>query len=140
MIRKAKLKDVNAILRLLNSAEELKQIKDYVYPREYVTVFLKNPNNFIFVYEDNKKILGVICGEIWKDRGSVYISNIVVNNKNREKGIAAKLYHYLENYCKKNKIKLINAFAKVNNKRIHKFNEKMGFKKGEAFYYFEKKL
>jgi len=140
MIRRGNLKDLDRIYYLINGAKELRATEDTTYSKDFLKVYLKNPVNFVFVYEEKEKILGVITGEIWKKEKYAYLANIIVDQKHRKKQIATKLYNYLENKCKRLKLSSIKAFARINNKKIHRFNKKMGFKKGHIFYFFEKKL
>ncbi|MBW3003173.1 GNAT family N-acetyltransferase [Candidatus Woesearchaeota archaeon] len=140
MIRKARLKDLDAIWKLLNSAEELRGTKDFVYSKKWVREIITNPIEVCFVYVESGEIAGVICGEIWKNKGYSYLADVIVSQKHRRKGIATQLFKHYENFCKKNNVQSIFALAKVSNKKIHEWNKKMGFRKGEKFYYFDKNL
>lgn len=140
MIRKARINDLNSVWKLLNSAEELRTTKDYTYSKELVKAYIKNPINFVFVYEEKGRTAGVINGEIWKDKGFAYIANLAVDKKYRRKGIATQLYNYLEDYCRKLGLKGIYALVKISNKKMQKLTKKAGFRKGDSFYYFEKEI
>jgi RimJ/RimL family protein N-acetyltransferase len=48
------------------------------------------------------------------------------------------LIEHLEDICKSNKLKHINALVKTNNKKMQNLNKKLGFKKGDTFYFYEK--
>ena len=138
MLRKAQIKDVNKICVLFNSAKELGSAQSH--SKKFIKDYITTSVNFMFVYEEKNKIIGMINGQIWKNKGYAYIENLVVNKKFRKRGIATELYTHLEKYCKKLRLTGIYTLTEVSNKKVHKFNKKMGFKKGKSFYYFEKEI
>ena len=139
-IRKATQKDVPRIVELLNSDANLTEDDELPYTEKMIISYLKEQSNFMFVYELNSKILGVIMGFFWMQAKQCYMFDIVVDENYRKKGIGKALINYLENMLKKNKIELIFFHSEEDNKIMHKASEKWGYKKGKKSYFFSKTL
>lgn len=144
-IRRGKLKDAGAIFNLMKNVYELRVTKkddddpfvSKLFIKEYL---LDKKMNYVIVAEENRKIIGFLLAEIWKKKKYSFAAEIMVSAKYRKKGIAEKLFHKYEKYCKKNKLKVIVAQVQIKNKKAIKFSEKVGFKKGETFYYHKKEI
>jgi ribosomal protein S18 acetylase RimI-like enzyme len=140
IIREATKADVAGIVKLLNSAEELRETKDRVYTAGSVISCLKNHINVVLVCADGPKVLGVLIGEAWHDKGFAYVANIVIDAKARKEGLGSMLYRHFESQCRRKKIRLICLFVKTSNKHMQTWSEKKGFKRGSSFYYYEKDI
>jgi len=140
IVRNAEKRDVQQILGLLNSAEELKTSKGFFYSPAYVESHLTNPVNEIIVCEDDSIIIGALTAEVWKDKGYAFISNIIVREDFRMKGAASLMYGEFEKNCKLKKIRSINFLVKTSNKIMHDWAEKRGFEREEQFFFYEKKI
>jgi len=98
-------------------------------------------NNFFFILEENKKIIGFAIGHIvlW-DRGKVgYIDEIVVLEKFQGKGYGKLLMNHLE---KQFRLKgVVNIDLMTNPKaKAFKIYKKMGYNQLKDFIYMVKKL
>lgn len=142
-IRKAKIDDLNAILRL-NS--ELFKI-DYEFDKTLVlkwpfSKFGKNffkdsitdTEKFCQVVEDRGKVIGYLLGGLTK-RSSAYkkyryavLTNIIVAEKYRGKNIGRKVLQEYKNWCKKKKIDYLDVVAFSGNRKAIEFYRKNGFK------------
>jgi ribosomal protein S18 acetylase RimI-like enzyme len=139
-VRKAQLKDVKQVLELLNATKEVRAYEGYKYHKEYVTSHLNNPMHLMLVCEEEGRILGVLCAEIWKDKKYSFVSNLVVSSTHRRKGRGRMLYSAFERYCRSKGLKVVNLLVLVTNKRMQKWCKKNGFKKGHALYFYEKNI
>lgn len=139
-IRKAQRKDVDAIVKLLNSAEELKGNQQHQYPKDKVLAWMKNPLIHITVCTEGQKIIGVLAAEMWKREGDSFLLDIVAHKDHRGKGCGSLLFEEYEDRCRKMGIKSMISLVRTNNKNMQRWSAKKGYKKGHALYYYEKKL
>lgn len=142
-IRKAKLKDSNFILTLIESSPELQGIgdKDPVYSKEYITNCIQDKKmNLVLVIEVENKIGGFLISEIWKKKKYSFLIDIFILEKYRSKGFGEKLYNFYEEYCKKMKLKTIVMLVKQDNLNMQKFCNKKEYLKGNPFFMYEKEI
>lgn len=138
-IRLAKKGDALKILELLNSAEEFKGSEDDLpYNSTDIEEYLSLNLIKIFVYEVNRKIVGLALTQFWKTH--VYFNMLIVEQKFRNKGIANALIEYIEKESQKNQKELIWMFTEEDNIKIQKLLEKKNYKKGKKFLFYSKKL
>ncbi|MBU0979825.1 MAG: GNAT family N-acetyltransferase [Nanoarchaeota archaeon] len=140
MIRKAAAKDVEELWKLINSSEELRPRADFSLSKDFIKAYIMHPVNFIFVYMDKGHIIGTIIGEAWKDRSFGYIANLVVHPEHRGRGVGTALYRHAEAHCRKLGLTSMNFFTEVGNRRMQRFAERMGYKRGKRFYYYDKEI
>lgn len=148
IIRKAKPSDARRLRELAN--QFLREISTYspMYKLENITITKKNvakwrnsiikpeKNFYTYVAEENGKVLAyleIVIKENWpkeyfkiKKFGSV--DAVVVDNKNRDKGIGQKLFEFAIRFFKKNKLKFIRISYLVKNKYGANFWKKNRFK------------
>jgi N-acetylglutamate synthase-like GNAT family acetyltransferase len=130
MIREAEIKDRSKI-------EELYKIlipndDDIVVLEERIIQIKNDPNNFIFVSEEEGLVRGTLLMHICLDpmygkRPFVLIENVIVDPSYRGKGIGTNLFNHVEEYCKTiacREILLMSNFKRV---EAHKFFEKQGY-------------
>ncbi|MBI2656363.1 GNAT family N-acetyltransferase [Candidatus Woesearchaeota archaeon] len=134
-IRKAKIEDLNQILEF-TVIKKMKSDYWHMSPIKFVESYIKNKNNFFFLAIENNKIIGIISGELWKDKKFAYLGRIDVKRKNNRE-IAKKLFKYLIKFCKENKITLINTYLRKSNKIIMKLYANLGLKKKSEYVYME---
>ena len=89
---------------------------------------------FIYVAEDNQKIVGFITGEIlskkeWYTVQLGTINNLFVLEEYRGKGIGKKLMETMMDAFKEKGINNFELYALNNNENALKFYEKLGFRK-----------
>ena len=139
-IRKGIKKDINQILKLLNSDKNLVGDDNIKFPSYYVESFLNSPVRKLFVAEEDKKIIGVICVVFLKYAKQMYMEELVVDKNYRRKGIATALMKHSEELAKKSGIRFAFGFSEVENKQTHKLLGKLNYKKGKKFFFFGKGL
>jgi ribosomal protein S18 acetylase RimI-like enzyme len=142
MIRKARKKDLKRITEIFRK-EYRKAPYNEKWPKKISLAKIRRyfKNNFMFVFEEKKEIVGFIIGyiELW-DRGKVgYIDEVVISKKYQGKGYGKALMERLIKQFKKQKIKHIDLMSnsKSNAFKIYK---KMGFNVMKDFLYMTKKL
>jgi len=130
--RKATLKDAKGISRVLT---ESYNIRDLAEGADVFKGEIKKFYNYI-VADDNGKIAGIVtwvAHGLWKHQ-LCELDRIAVLPEYRGKGVARKLFDALikdaKAYYKKNNSKLRKLYllTHADNKRAHKFYEKLGFR------------
>jgi predicted N-acetyltransferase YhbS len=86
MIRKATSDDISAIRSLMKSVQGVWQKS---WREDVLEQGIDSANGLAFIWEEEKEILGFICAHDLCFRG--YISELVVAEKARKKGIGKKL-------------------------------------------------
>lgn len=139
-VRDARKEDVRQILKLLKSSKELRASADASFDDYYVAAHLSNPVHDMVVCVEKDKVVGAILADIWEEEDSACITSIVVDSKCRRSGIGSKMYESFKKKCKKRGLKKINMFVRINNAAMQGWSEGKGFKRGQALYYYEKKI
>jgi len=142
IIRKGKISDLKELLKLLNSTPELQSTAEgQTYPLQFVKGTLTGKDrNLVLIAEENKKLIGFLTAELWKDKKYSYLTDIFVKVEYQKKGVASKLMKEYEKICKKYKMDFIVGSVMVSNKKMQNFVEKLNYKKGHKVYLYEKKL
>ena len=141
-IRKARKEDMKAVQDLRYNLSKYEKdiglniaVPEWGYTevgeRDY-NYFLNK--QFIFVAEENEKIVGFITGEIlskkeWYTVQLGTINNLYVLEEYRHKGIGKQLMQTMMNSFKEKGIETFELYAFSNNVDALKFYEKLGFKK-----------
>lgn len=141
-IRKGKISDLKELLKFLNETPELQSSKgEKTYTRAWVKDSLTDKDrNLVLIAEENNKIIGFLIAELWKKKKSSFFADIFVKPEYRKQGIATKLKDKYEKICKKLGLKTIVGLVLVTNKKMYKLMEKRGYKRGNKFYFYEKRL
>jgi len=145
IIRKADNNDLDDILRL-NFGLFKKEYKEYdkklnlkwTFGKVGTTYFKKNisgKNSFVFVAENEGKIIGYLCG-VMRDCPYDYriipkyaeLENMIVDEEFRGEGIGEMLTKEFLKWCKGKKANVISVNASIQNKNGIEFYRKMGFK------------
>ena len=142
MIRKANIKDLDAINELLYEVHAIHYklrpdiFKDGVkkYSDEEIKEILKDNNRNIFVYEEDDKVLGYVFWIIYTNTNpslqsikTLYIDDFCVLENERGKGIGKKLYEYIKEFAKANDC--YNITLNVwNNNSAYRFYHSLGLK------------
>jgi len=129
IVRKMKIEDVEASVKVMvetmedtwNSYE-----RDY-YPRkalefdkslqtpENYTKEIQEPNNFLFVAEENGKIIGIAKGTILRDHekvgGLARLGSIFVHPSYQGRGTGRALLNHVIEYCKQQKCHKITLYT-----------------------------
>jgi len=144
MIRKAEIKDIPYLLKLLDEIREhhhkirpdLFKDSGNKYNDDELKLMINDNNNPIFVYEDNNIVIGyamtnIIIHEnhnVLTNIKTLYIDDLCVDSNYRGNNIGHKLYDYVINYAKS--INCYNVTLNVwnGNDRAIKFYESLGLK------------
>jgi len=130
--RKAKLKDAKSIAEVLTKSYNIKNIKEGM---DVFTYEAKKFHNYL-VAEENGKVIGLVT---WIVHGLpkhqlCELDRIAVIPEYRGKGIAKQLFKALVGDAKayyknhKSKLRKLYLLTHADNKRAHRFYEKLGFK------------
>ena len=140
--RIGKVSDSKILLRMLNSSLELQTNEEgNTYTIDWINDTLKDKKrNLFLIAEEDNKIAGFLIAEIWVNKRYSFINDTYIIPEYRRKGIASDLMKEYEIRCKRLKIKTIIGLVLTTNKKMHKFKEKLGYKRGNSFYLYEKRL
>lgn len=142
MIRKANIKDLDAINELLYEVHAIHYklrpdiFTDGVkkYSDEEIKEILQDNNRNIFVYEEDNKVLGYVFWIIYTNTNpslqsikTLYIDDFCVLENERGKGIGKKLYEYIKEFAKVNDCYNITLNVWNNNSAYH-FYQSLGLK------------
>lgn len=140
-IRKATINDLRNI-QLLSQAlieYEYKNLNNYIINLDWSISAegeenFKNliQNNFVYIAECEGKIVGYVCGKIYKKLAwhTVQLAeliNLYVLDEYRRKGIGTKLINEFKKYCSENNIKNIEVSTLSNNFDSMNFYKLNGF-------------
>lgn len=140
MIREAEPKDQAAIQHLYEILAPGAPVK--VFP-ERIEEIRKDPNQFLFVYEENGVVLGtvmlVIClSAMFGAQPFGLIEHFVVDEKSRHQGIGGKLTDYALQVYRAKKCTRVMLLSNADRREAHRFYERKGFdgsqKKGFVNY------
>lgn len=134
MIRKATIKDIAKIKKLVDSSPEM-DADMLTFPKMYFKRIIQK--EIMLVAEEKKKIIGICFGsyntkEKWAD-----LLGLVVSKKFRKKGTGKELLEQFELVAKKRKAKTIDFYT---NSAYSALLNKLKYKKGRTFTSFRKKL
>lgn len=150
-IRKAELKDIDDILKLLGEVLELHaEFRPDIFVSGTTKFTYKdieekiNNGDLIFVYEKDNKVVGHLFADIEEvtsinqvKRKELYIGDLCVLDGYRHLGIATSLYNHIKKYAKDNGISYITLKVWEGNSAT-KFYEKLGLT--PRLYLLEEKL
>jgi GNAT superfamily N-acetyltransferase len=129
MIREAEPKDKDAIqylYKILCPDAPVKVIS------ERIEEIKNEPNQFLFVYEEDGIILGtvmlVIClSAMFEVQPFGLIEHFIVDKKSRRQGIGSKLTDYVIQVCREKKCTRVMLLSNADRKEAHIFYENKGF-------------
>jgi GNAT superfamily N-acetyltransferase len=140
MIREAEPKDQAAIQHLYEILAPGAPVKVF---SERIEEIGKDPNQFLFVYEENGVVLGtvmlVIClSAMFGAQPFGLIEHFVVDERSRRQGIGSKLTDYAIQVCRAKKCTRVMLLSNADRSEAHRFYEHKGFdgsrKKGFVNY------
>lgn len=139
-IRTAKIEDYREIQKLFQEVQDIHSKarsdvykKNKIFKMDEFKEMLTSENNYIFVYEDNKRIIG-LCSCIIKNQNPnntiygkkyLYIDTIVVENSSTKHGIGKKLYLYVRSVAIQHRCKSVELNVWNFNKNAIEFYKKM---------------
>ena len=103
--------------------------------RNNLTEMINNPDELIFVIDDDKEIIGYVALQFKnKVTKSIWIDEIVIDNNYRNKGYGKMLVDKVYAYAKKNKCKRVELNCWCFNSNAIDFYDKLGFSKQRIVY------
>ncbi len=140
MIKKLELKDIEEVFELLNELYKNK-IEHSIFIEKYKESLKDDKFYGIVAIEDNK-VVGVLISQIInrlvKKRNILFIDDLIVNEKYRNKGIGKLLIQVAINYATSKDCETVELTSYILNVNAHRFYENNGFEKNH--YKFKKYL
>ena len=140
MIRKLELKDLEEVFELLDELYENK-IDYSIFTQKYKSILKDNNFYGIVAIEDNK-VVGVhisrVINRLAKKKNILFIDDLIINGKYRNKGIGKLLIQDATTYAKSKDCGALELTSMIENVNVHKFYENNGFEKRQ--YKFKKHL
>ncbi len=140
IIRKPELKDSEEVFELLDELYENK-IDYSIFTQKYKTILKDNNFYGIVAIEDNK-VVGVLISRVInrlaKKKNILFIDDLIVNGKYRNKGIGKLLIQDASTYAKSKDCGALELTSMIENVNAHKFYANNGFEKRQ--YKFKKHL
>ena len=131
--RKAELSDSKRIAELF--IEMLRTIYNTNdvdgYENGYLDKFFSESEDLIYVAELDKEVVAFLSIEVYKDDGYVYLDDLSVTEKYRDKGIGTKLISLAEDYSKDIGVSAIVLHVEKTNVNAHKLYRKLGYMDNE---------
>ena len=140
MIRKLELNDLEEVFELLN--ELYKNKIEYSLFIEKYKESLKDDKFYGIVAIENNKVVGVLISRLInrlvKKKNILFIDDLIVNEKYRNKGIGKLLIQVAINYATSKDCETVELTSYILNVNAHRFYENNGFEKNN--YKFKKYL
>tara|TARA_B110000444_G_scaffold34498_1_gene29896 strand:- start:1747 stop:2247 length:501 start_codon:yes stop_codon:yes gene_type:complete len=151
MIRKATLKDLDAILKITKScAEEMISKNIFQWSDSYPNrKAFKNDihNGWLYVREEKRKIIGSICVSDFMDEeylavrwlstnnNNIYIHRLAVDPTSQGQGFGQDMMNFAENFAKRKNYQSIRLDTFSMNIRNQRFYKQRGYKRlGSIFF------
>ena len=140
LYRKALMKDSkyldNLLTMLIQDERQYdNSIDEYFIVTDFYQNYILDDTKFLYLAEDNKKIIGYIYGYLKKDdtnkNKTAYLDALFIDNDYREKGIANNLIKAFKKWAKENKCSNIEVNVCSNNikaKNLYLKNNFQSFK------------
>ncbi len=80
-IRRAVESDLDAIVALINSAEEVREFPDQIYNPADILAHITDKLHKVFIAVDDSKIVGVLSGRLLTSERHGFITFLVVDKK-----------------------------------------------------------
>jgi GNAT superfamily N-acetyltransferase len=103
---------------------------------ERIEQIRKDPTNFVYIYEDDGKVLGTVFFTFclspmygWQPFGVA--ENFIVDERYRGQGIGGLLINHVFQIARENKCFAVKVFSGSSREKAHQFFEKNGFNSGD---------
>ncbi len=140
MIREAREADYNELLNLYNTFVGNDRYSKH--DNDSFKIVLKDPNNYIFVEEENGKLIGFVTFSIRNvvryPRPIAELDELFVAQEYRKHGIGKKFMQRVEEVAKERNCYRMFIESHYDHKTAHKFYEGLGYK--NYGYHFIKNL
>ena len=139
IFRKAKISDIPQLIKLFSNVREIEDYAGMKHDAHYFKSYLASKNYFLYVVcTDSEEILGAMNLELEK-KVYLFLNNIVVSKKARNKGVGRILMKNLELIAKKNSVKRIIFLVYKWNTTMRKIVEHYNYlHNGEMLLYSKK--
>ena len=131
--RKAELSDSKRIeelfIEMLRTIYNTNDVDGY--ENGYLDKFFSESEDLIYVAELDKEVVAFLSIEVYKDDGYVYLDDLSVTEKYRDKGIGTKLISLAEDYSKDIGVSAIVFHVEKTNENAHKLDRKLGYMDNE---------
>ncbi len=139
-IRKMTAEDTSEIALLGKNSKELQIDKDkeLYYSADTIKELIKSKSGICLVAEIDNRIVGFTIRIHHKYFNEIYLSDLFVKEEYRKIGVGRKLFDESMKIAKTKKVDWAWALVQTENKRMQRFLEKNGFKRGKPFYFYYK--
>ena len=131
--RKAELSDSKRIeelfIEMLRTIYNTNDVDGY--ENGYLDKFFSESEDLIYVAELDKEVVAFLSIEVYKDDGYVYLDDLSVTEKYRDKGIGTKLISLAEDYSKDIGVSAIVLHVEKTNVNAHNLYRKLGYMDNE---------
>ncbi len=131
--RKAELSDSKRIeelfIEMLRTIYNTNDVDGY--ENGYLDKFFSESEDLIYVAELEEEVVAFLSIEVYKDDGYVYLDDLSVTEKYRDKGIGTKLISLAEDYSKDIGVSAIVFHVEKTNENAHKLYRKLGYMDNE---------
>ena len=131
--RKAELSDSKRIeelfIEMLRTIYNTNDVDGY--ENGYLDKFFSESEDLIYVAELDKEVVAFLSIEVYKDDGYVYLDDLSVTEKYRDKGIGTKLISLAEDYSKDIGVSAIVFHVEKTNENAHRLYRKLGYMDNE---------
>jgi len=125
-ITKAKTEDFDKILKLLKQLWPKKKKLERLL-NQYQTE-IKSKSKLYFLI-NQKGLVGFYSLRSIKQKTVLYVDELVIDTKFRDKGFGTKVMENIISYAKRNRYEKIQLHSNFRRKETHRFYQKLGFKK-----------
>ena len=134
LYRKSELSDSKQIAELFKEMLETiyHTTKDTDgYEDGYLDRFFSEGDDLIYVAEREKEVVAFLSIEVYGEDGYIYLDDLSVTAKCREKGIGTKLISLAEDYSEEIGVSAIVLHVEKTNERAHQLYRKLGYSDNE---------
>ena len=133
IFRKAELSDSKRIAELfeemLGTIYHTNDVKGY--EDGYLDKYFSGRDDLIYVAELDKEVVAFLSVEVYREDGYIYLDDLSVTAKCRDKGIGTKLISLAEHYSGDTGISAIVLHVEKTNERAHRLYKKLGYSDNE---------
>ena len=102
------------------------------YEDGYLDKFFSEGNDLIYVAEQEKEVVAFLSVEVYGEDGYIYLDDLSVTAKCRNKGLGTKLICMAEDYSESLGMKAIVFHVEKTNERAHQLYRKLGYSDNEV--------
>ena len=133
IFRKAELSDSKRIAELfeemLGTIYHTNDVKGY--EDGYLDKYFSGRDDLIYVAELDKEVVAFLSVEVYREDGYIYLDDLSVTAKCRDKGIGTKLISLAETYSGDTGVPAIVLHVEKTNERAHRLYKKLGYSDNE---------